>query len=127
MHKETIEIPKIKSLLTKNIKDRPFGEIISATKLSVYNQCSLKYQLIYELGFSNLMVENRNWLNNLKQLNKSEQFDFNLREEEFLAASNEEEISKSDVKFAQVKGTIIHRILSEEISGIDITSKLMII
>ncbi len=122
--KEINEIPKIKSLLTKNIEDRPFGEIISATKLSVYNQCSLKYRLIYELGFSNLMVENRNWLSSREEVKKSNQFDFNLREEEFLSASNEEEISKSDVKLAQVKGTIIHRILSEEISGIDIPSKI---
>ena len=122
--KETNAISKMKSLLTKNIVDKPFGEIISATKLSVYNQCSLKYRLIYELGFSNLMVDNRNWLNNQEQVNKSKQFDFNPREEEFLAASNEEEISKSDVKFAQVKGTIIHRLLSEEISVIDIPSRI---
>lgn len=111
---EAEQLQQIKSLLAKNIDDKSFGEIISATKLSVYKQCPLKYRLIYELGFSNLMVENRNWLNKQKMANKSKQFDFNPKEEELLAASNEEEISRTDVKFAQVKGTLIHRLLSEE-------------
>lgn len=123
---ETIseQLLQIKSLLTEAIDDKPFGEIISATKLSIYNQCPLKYRLIYELGFSNLMVENRNWLNSQKMTNKSKQFDFNAKEEILLASSNEEEISRTDVKSAQVKGTLIHRLLSEETSEVELKSKL---
>lgn len=118
------QLSQIKSLLTKNIDDKSFGEIISATKLSVFNQCPLKYRFIYELGFSNLMIENRKWLNSKKIVNKSKQFDFNTKEEELLASSNGEEISKSEVKFAQVKGTLIHRLLSEETTETELTIKV---
>jgi ATP-dependent exoDNAse (exonuclease V) beta subunit len=114
----------LNSFLTKNIIDKPFGEIISATKLSVYNQCPLKYQLIYELGFSDLMIENRNWLDNREQINKSKQFDFNSKEEELLSISNEEEIGKTDTKFAQIKGTVVHRLLSEEITEAELSAKV---
>ena len=92
------ESQQLKSLLTKDIDDKPFGEIISATKLSVYKQCPLKYRLIYQLGFSNLMVENRSWLNKLSVTDESKHFDFNPKEEELLAMSNEEETSRTDVK-----------------------------
>lgn len=121
---EDEQLPQIKSLLTKNIDDKAFGEIISATKLSVYNQCPLKYRLIYELGFSNLMIENRNWLNSQKIANRSKQFDFNPKEEELLAASNGEEISRTDVKSAQIKGTLIHRLLSDETTEADLMGKV---
>ena len=114
----------LNSFLTKNIIDKPFGEIISATKLSVYNQCPLKYQLIYELGFSDLMIENRNWLDDREQINKSKQFDFNSKEEELLSISNEEEIGKTDTKFAQIKGTVVHRLLSEEITEAELSAKV---
>ena len=116
------ESQQLKSLLTKDIVDKPFGEIISATKLSVYKQCPLKYRLIYQLGFSNLMVENRSWLNKLSVTDKSKHFDFNPKEEELLAMSNEEETSRTDLKYAQVKGTLIHRLLSEEITEAKLTA-----
>ena len=121
---EEEQLLHIKSLLIKNIDDKVFGEIISATKLSVYNQCPLKYRLIYELGFSSLMVENRNWLISQKTADKSKQFDFNPKEEMLLASSNEEEISRTDIKSAQVKGTLIHRLLSEETSEAELMSKV---
>jgi ATP-dependent helicase/nuclease subunit A len=122
--KESTQPFQAKSLLTKNIHDKVFGEIISATKISVYNQCPLKYKLIYELGFSNLMVENRNWLNTKKMVDKSKQFDFNSKEELLLASSNEEELSRTDAKSAQVKGTVIHRLLSEETSEAELMGKV---
>ena len=36
------------------VKDQPEGEFISATKVAVYKQCPLKYQLTYEYGFTKL-------------------------------------------------------------------------
>lgn len=122
--KEGKQLLHVKSHLTKSIHDKVFGEIISATKVSVYNQCPLKYKLIYELGFSNLMVENRNWLNTKKMVDKSKQFDFNPKEELLLASSNEEELSRTEIKSAQVKGTVIHRLLSEEISEAELVCKV---
>ncbi len=113
-----------KNLLTNNIIDQPFGEIISATKLSVFKQCPLKYRLIYELGFSSLMMENRNWLNAKKIINTAKLFDFNSVEEEFLAVSNEEELPREGVKLAQMKGMVIHKLLSEEITEAELVDKV---
>ena len=70
------------------------------------------------------MVENRNWLISQKTADKSKQFDFNPKEEMLLASSNEEEISRTDIKSAQVKGTLIHRLLSEETSEAELMSKV---
>lgn len=103
--------PQVKSYLTKPIADSPFGEIISATKLSTYNQCPLKYKLIYHFGFLSLMNEKRDWLKDSRQV----LFDFNSREEVSLSSYGEEEKSVSDSEYSQIKGTIIHRLLSEAV------------
>ncbi len=102
---------QVKSYLTKPIADSPFGEIISATKLSTYNQCPLKYKLIYHFGFLSLMNEKRNWLKDSPKV----LYDFNSREEVSLSSYGEEEESVSDSEYSQIKGTIIHRLLSEEV------------
>lgn len=104
--------PQIKSYLTQAIDDSPFGEIISATKLSTYNQCPLKYKLIYQLGFLSLMNERRNWQKDSRQV----LYDFNSLEEVSLSSFGEEEKSVSDSEYSQIKGTIIHRLLSEEVA-----------
>jgi ATP-dependent helicase/nuclease subunit A len=70
------------------------------------------------------MIENRNWLDDREQINKSKQFDFNSKEEELLSISNEEEIGKTDTKFAQIKGTVVHRLLSEEITEAELSAKV---
>jgi ATP-dependent exoDNAse (exonuclease V) beta subunit len=67
------------------------------------------------------MVENRSWLNKLSVTDKSKHFDFNPKEEALLAMSNEEETSRTELKYAQVKGTVIHRLLSEEITEAKLT------
>ena len=121
---EEEQVNNIKAILTKSIEDKAFGEIISATKVSVYNQCPLKYRLIYELGFSTLMVENRNWLTNKNGVNKSGQLEFNSKEEEILSISYEEETSRSEQKFAPIKGILIHRLLSEEITETEMITKV---
>ena len=102
---------QMKSFLTTSIDDKPIGEIISATKLSVYNQCPLKYRLIYQLGFSDLMVQNRDWLKRQNEIGNTDLFDFNPAEEKLLAA-NDEEISRINPRYSQIKGTIVHKLLS---------------
>jgi ATP-dependent helicase/nuclease subunit A len=114
---------QIKSFLSAIIDDKPNGEIISATKLSVYNQCPLKYWLIYQLGFSDLMVQNRDWLKRQNKIGNTDLFDFNPTEEKLLAA-NDEEISRIDPRYSQIKGTIIHKLLSDDGNKNDYADKL---
>jgi ATP-dependent helicase/nuclease subunit A len=104
---------RCKSNLTQSIQDKVFGEIISATKLSVFNQCPLKYRLIYQLGFSNLMVQNRDWLKSQNEISPTKVYDFSSREDEKLL-TDEGENKIFDSKYSRIKGTLIHRILSED-------------
>ncbi len=80
------------------INDLPKNEIISATKISVFNQCPLKYHLIYDLGYTALYYDGKE---------KSESFDF--------SHENSEE-SNSNIP-ANIKGSIVHKILEEDVSS----------
>ena len=82
-----------KRLLNGKIIDLPENEIISATKVCMYEQCPVKYELTYELGYSPI----------LKLIKESESiYEFQPNEEE------------SSAKFAQLRGKIIHKALSGE-------------
>ena len=83
-----------KMILTKKIHDKPKREIISATKISMFTQCPVKYQLTYELGYSTIY-------NLVKE--RSNEFEFNLSEDDELR------------QYAQLKGKLIHTVLKEEI------------
>ncbi len=82
-------------LLVQTIPDSPKNEIFSATRILTYAQCPLKYKLIYELGFAKL----EKLLNGL----------------EFEDKDNENTEQASEVP-ANVKGSIIHKILEKNIS-----------
>jgi ATP-dependent helicase/nuclease subunit A len=114
---------KVETRFIKNIAGHSFGEIISATKLSVFNQCPLKYRLIYQLGFSDLMIQNRDWLRSQNQISSINHFDFNQKEDENLIA-NDEEILRIDSKYSRIKGTLIHKILSEETASSNFEEKV---
>lgn len=73
---------------TQIIPDLTKHEIISATKVAVFNQCPFKYYLIYELGYSALH-------SNLDNTT----VDFSRED--------------SDELSANIKGSIIHKILEE--------------
>ncbi len=90
------EKQNVKNLLIEPIHDFPKREIVSATKIAVYSQCPVKYQLIYELGYSNIFKIIKKYINN---------FEFNY---------HEDEETKS---FADVKGRIVHSILEKEIKN----------
>ncbi len=84
-----------KSLRNHKIGDSPKHEIISATKISMYTQCPVKYELTYDIGF--LPV-----LNLIK------------RQESVYEFQPKEEV-ESIKQFAQLRGSIIHKCLSENI------------
>ncbi len=90
--------------LTQKITDVPKSEIISATKISMFSQCPVKYQLTYELGYSriyNLIKENEDG------------YEFN---------ENEEYESRS---FRQIRGKIIHAALKENYRGEELRSYIV--
>lgn len=78
------------------IIDKPKNEIISATKISIYEQCPVKYQLTYEIGFQPLIEL-------IKQ--NVDDYEFQLKEE-----SNGKDIAK-------IKGKIIHDILNQNLKN----------
>lgn len=118
------KFPQFNSHLIRHIDDNPFGEIFSATKFSVYKQCPLKYFLIYDLGFSTLMTENSNWVNKQNSKSTENYFDFNSKEEELFLDINEVGPLINDVKTPQLKGTLIHWLLSEETAQTDLNLKV---
>ncbi len=116
--KETEEsiLPAQIRLNANPIKDQPEGEFISATKVAVYKQCPLKYQLTYEYGFTKLFDRYKSWFNEKTKLDSlSNEYEFNIEE-----AVNDnifyEAGEKGDNNFAEVKGRIIHKILQNEIN-----------
>ena len=99
-------------VLTNVIQDRPEGEIISATKISVYKQCPLKYQLTYELGFTSLLDGFKKW--KYKQQQKKS-FEFNRKEDVETNNSQNNAEAKKVKLFAEIKGSIIHEILQNSL------------
>ncbi|MBI5808663.1 MAG: UvrD-helicase domain-containing protein [Ignavibacteriales bacterium] len=92
-----------KIILTQKIHDKPKREMISATKISMFTQCPVKYQLTYELGYPTIydLVKER-----------SNEFEFNLIEDDELR------------QYAQLKGKLIHSVLKEEVSREELSTYL---
>lgn len=121
--KEPEDLFNPKLIILSKITNSPHGEMISATKLSLYNQCPLKYRLIYDYGFSNLMNQNREWIKNRNKQENIGGFDFNPIEDQQLTVNNDEETTKSRINFSQIKGTVIHKLLSDETSSDNLEDK----
>ena len=102
--KHSGDVQKEKIILTQKIYDRPKREIISATKISMFTQCPVKYQLTYELGYPTIY-------NLVKE--RSNEFEFNLMEDDELR------------QYAQLKGKLIHTVLKEEVSREELSKYLM--
>ena len=83
------------------IESFPKHEIISATKISMYSQCPVKYELTYDIGYLPL-------LNIIKK--EEREFEFQL---------DEEEISLK--QHAQLRGKIIHKCLSQNVENYKLT------
>lgn len=93
---EDVELLQPKINLTERISDVPSNEIISATKISMFTQCPVKYQLTYELGYSTIykLVKDR-----------TNEYEFNFNEDDELR------------RFGQLRGRIIHAALKEELNA----------
>lgn len=88
-----------REIMIDPIIDQEKNEIISATKIAIYHQCPMKYNLIYNLGFSDLMS---------KIKYSGENYNFNNKEDEELR------------KYSDLKGRVIHALLeNEKINGVD--------
>ena len=95
LDKDSIDVEvKTKKTLIGTINDATENEIISATKISMFTQCPVKYQLTYELGFSTIY-----------QMIKTQRLDFEFNMIE------DEEIKK----YAQLRGKIIHAVLKNDL------------
>ena len=104
------------NLEIEGVKDFSEGEIISATKVSIFHQCPLKYKLTYDYGFSGLMKQYNNW--KLEKTNNKYEFQpFEDNVEKLI----DEEHEKSLYMFGDIKGRIIHKILQQEIDESDLT------
>ena len=100
--KKENQVPK--KLLVKNISDLPEGEIISATKMAVYNQCPLKYQFTYNFGLNYLQNQFGNFGIDIMN-NKTAPDEYSQFEE----TDNDDNVNyKSKARF---KGTAIHKLL----------------
>jgi ATP-dependent helicase/nuclease subunit A len=113
---DEITIPTDIKLNAQVIKDQPEGEFISATKVAVYKQCPLKYQLTYEFGFTKLFNSYKTWIMKKSSLNKSyNKFEFSDGE-----SAIDKEIMSDEKKeknnYSDVKGRIIHKLLQKEIN-----------
>ncbi len=102
-----------KYLKIKSVNDNLKGEVISATKISVYKQCPLKYHLTYDLGFSPLFQNYKKWI---ISSDSRKAFEFNEKEDETLFGLNEIANIKNIKEFSDVKGRIIHSVLQKEIN-----------
>jgi len=96
--KKTITQIEYNNLQLKNEKIISLSkhEIISATKISMYSQCPVKYELTYEIGYlplSNLIKK------------QDSVYEYQPGEEEIETKNN-----------AQIRGKIIHKCLSENIT-----------
>lgn len=96
------------------------GEIISATKISLYNQCPLKYFLTYEYGFGKLNSE-RITQNRVSYKKLLVEFEEDLEIDDRII-----EIGNSDIKDYNpaLLGSTIHKILEDEISPVDLENHL---
>ncbi len=108
---------KKEKIIISEIKDKTENEVISATKVSVFKQCPLKYQLTYEYGFSPIFNQYKNWLRS----GENTYFEFSVNEDfdpepgDIKPGSKENLEETSHPSFADVKGRIVHAVLQNEL------------
>jgi ATP-dependent helicase/nuclease subunit A len=110
MEYKTEQAMQLNKFLLQKITDMSEGEIISATKVSTYAQCPLKYNFIYNYGYSNLFSDLKQYYN--KNNNTNYAFD-GFDGEDFLTVEFDE--SPSLKEHSDIKGKLIHKVLQKEI------------
>ena len=111
--REEDEIKEIHNYYINPIDDLPSNEIISATKVAVFAQCPVKYQLTYDYGFTKIISDYKNWKS--KNTPLKGKFDFNPAED---VSQNEDD--EHQPNFADVKGRIIHNVLQKNIPSVNL-------
>ncbi len=108
--------PKKNIIEIEGLVTQESGEIISASKVSIFNQCPLKYLLTYEYGFSKLNAEKLSYKRQLRSIGKlnSLKIDNENEDDEQIELSDEPEMIMNFN--AAVYGKLVHRILEKEIS-----------
>ena len=102
-----------KKISVYKVEDKSENEIISATKISVFKQCPLKYQLTYEFGFSPILNQYKNWF---RSNTDSTYYEFSNEEDIKTGDPENIEQKKEQNISADIKGKIIHSILQNELS-----------
>lgn len=92
LENELTEIKSYDKIFLQKIFDKPKDEIISATKIAIYEQCPVKYQLTYEIGFQPILEI------------------IKYRENQYEYQPNEDE----NILQSKIRGKVIHKILSRE-------------
>jgi len=99
-----------KDFLLEIISDRSEDQIISATKVSTYAQCPLKYNFIYNYGYTQLFRDFRTY-DNKHSYTKYTVDGFDWED----SLTNEFDESPSIKQYSDIKGKIIHKVLQKEI------------
>lgn len=102
---------------TDCINDEQKGEIISATKLSVFEQCPIKYYLTYDLGYQPLFDRYKTWMKDKYEDNKDKILSIKDGETQLEEGDYTDENLR---KFSDVRGRIIHSLLQNEVGYDDI-------
>ncbi|GAB4299820.1 MAG: helicase-exonuclease AddAB subunit AddA [Ignavibacteriaceae bacterium] len=110
VEKDSEKIPEI--INVGEINDSIKGEIISATKVACYNQCPLKYYLTYETGFIRLM--NLIKENEVNKMSASHNYFPQGSEPEEYRISAEEN-GEQEINFSTIMGSVIHKLLQNEV------------
>lgn len=98
------------------------GEIISATKVSMFNQCPFKYKLTYELGFSSLFEKMKRWEQKEAVKHSQKQFEFTLKEDLQQEDTDSPDSSFFIKDYASIKGRIVHSALEKNVKPEELKS-----
>jgi len=96
------------------IADIQKEEIISATKVAIYNQCPTKYLLTYEFGYHKLYDAYKNY--HAMQKNNHLQFEFSDSENDVSAQELFRSATSPTLFPPEIKGKLIHTILEKNLA-----------
>lgn len=105
--------PVLLKNMTGVVIDMPENEIFSATKISTYMQCPLKYKLNYEFNFNSMFNDYLEWQQGTPFRAYS-----GARHDEIETSKIPELTEEEDRNiYPEVKGRVIHSVLQNEIKG----------
>ncbi|MEP0860809.1 MAG: UvrD-helicase domain-containing protein [Ignavibacterium sp.] len=112
---QTVDNQTQKKYLIQKYPEKEKSQIISATRISVYSQCPLKYHLTYNLGFALLNKLLPQW-KEVSGFNEEFYFDEENYSDNFVENENETvTVLKSTSLRSEKIGELIHKILQLEL------------